>query len=1127
MGRQYSHFHSQSLGKKARIVVLLTAAVFALAGEVFSQSKQSGEIRGTVTDESGGVVPDVHIIITNVLTDVSQRLTTDSNGVYDAPFVPPGEYSITFERDNFKTFVRKGIVLHVETIKVDAVLEVGSVTEKVTVNALQPLVQTETADRSMTVSERVIADTPNVGRSWDELLGVLPGVNGGGGADATGQGIGVNGQTAYQSNWQIDGGLAMLGASQNPDILQPPLDTIEELDLSTANFGAERGTGLSVFNVTTKSGTNAFHGDVFEYVENNYFDARNFFAPSSQPAPALRWNEYGFTLGGPIKRNKLFFFGSFQANPTSSPTTEFFSYPTAKMRTGDFSELCQSGFGANGVCNPSSTALSVQLYDPATTVVDPTTGIASRQPFPGNIIPEGRIDPVAAAIQKYFPLPNLPGVVNNYVTNVSFPVHTKWFNGKIDYDISTTNRLSGSFMVVRQNTKYADPICEIDCITTPQQDIQAQITDTWTINPQKVNEFRFAFTREHFEADPASLGKNYPSQLGLANPAANLFPQIWIEGAFSTTIGVDAAGFGGPAVDAETTFVPSEVFTWIKGKHIFKFGGEFQRWQVNTAFPSQQEGNFDFSGLFTLNPIDQLESSPPQEGTGYADFLLGLPDAWYIYSEPVIGARSWSAQSFAQDEYKITPNLTLTLGLRWIIQSGWSEVNNKISSFNPAIMNPATDTPGAMWYAGQLGHDALTATVYDFFAPRAGFAWSPRKNTSLRGGFGVYNAFAGWNTYAAAGFAQGWAPIGSLYTTDQLTPVFQLSQGPPPVVNPTSSMRTPDLLNGQPVNYSFYHSSLGYSEEYQLSLQQQFNWGILAEVAYVGNRGIHLPYTRDINQVPENLLGPGNAQLNRPDPTYQAISAAYFDGISSYNAFQATLKKQLSDGLLLTANYTFSKTMDEITNSGFVGGGTGYAEHGGALQDQYEPRSNYGPSSLDIRQFFNGSAVYELPFGPNQHFQSQSGILNTVFGGWELSALFQVHSGLPFTPYVGSPNLTGSLSGSWRPNRVGSGTLANPTINDWFDVSAFTVPAPYTFGDSGRNFLYGPGYAIVNGALLKNFSIKKLGEKGKLQVKVEAANLLNHPNFGLPDAAINTAAVGTITSAYTARTLQLGAKIAF
>ena len=235
---------------------VLALLVSLLSYQAASQSKQTGEIRGTVTDASSAAISGVKVVITNVQTGVSQQLTTDSTGVYEAPFVPPGEYSVTFARDGFKTYVRNGIVLHVETIKVDAVLQVGSVSENITVTALQPLVQTETAERGLTVSTQVVADVPNVTRSWDELLGTLPGVNGGGGADATGQGIGVNGQTSYQSNWQIDGGIAMLGASQNPDILQPPLDTIQELDLSTANFGAERGTGLSVFNVTTKSGTN-------------------------------------------------------------------------------------------------------------------------------------------------------------------------------------------------------------------------------------------------------------------------------------------------------------------------------------------------------------------------------------------------------------------------------------------------------------------------------------------------------------------------------------------------------------------------------------------------------------------------------------------------------------------------------------------------------------------------------------------------------------------------------------------------------------------------------------------------------------------------------------------------------
>jgi hypothetical protein len=1118
-----------SPGKGLKCVCVLVLLILLPSYRASAQSRQSGEIRGTVTDVSGAVLGGVQVAITNVQTGVVQQLTTDSTGVYEAPFVQPGEYSISFEKEGFKAYVHNGIVLHVETIKVDATLKVGSITESVTVTALQPLVQTENAERGLTLSTQVVEDVPNVGRSWDELLGTLPGVNGGGSASATGQGVGVNGQTAYQSNWQIDGGIAMLGASQNPDILQPPLDTIEEVDLSTANFGAERGTGLSVFNVTTKSGTNKFHGKVFEYVENDKFDAENYFQDPTQTKPALRWNEFGFTLGGPIKRNKAFFYGSFQGNPTSSPSNTYYSYPSKDMRGGNFSALCQTGFDTNGVCIPAppgSSLTAVQLYDPATTVTDPETQISTRLPFQNNQIPIGRLDSVAKAIQQYFPTPQTTALYNNYNASSTVPIGTKWFTGKVDYDLSRANRLTGSFMMVRQNTTYSDPICSIDCLTTPQHDIQAEITDVWTISAQKVNEFRVSLAREHFIADDASMGKGYPAKLKLNNPAGDLFPDIMIGGVFYTTIGVDAAYFGGPAIDAETTIVPSNNFTWVKGNHIFKFGGEFERWRVNTGWPTANEGNFDFGGgyaSFTDNPVDQLLDNPPSEGTGYADFFLGLSDSWYIDPQPVIGARNWSAQSFAQDEYKITPNLTLTLGLRYIIQSGWSETQNRISGFQPNIMNPATDTPGALWFAGQLGHNAPTDTIYDFFAPRFGFAWAPRPNMSIRGGFGIYNVIAGWNTYASGGFGQGWAPIGSLTTTDGLTPVFKLSDGPPAAIYPSSKTLTPDMLNGQSVNYPLFHSPLGYSEEYQLSIQRQFK-GLVADVGYVGNRGIHLAYTRNIDQVPANELGSGN----QPYPQYLAVHAAYFDGISNYNALQTSLKAQLSHGLLLNANYTWSKTMDEITNSGFVGGGGGHAEHGGALQNQYDPRSNYAPSTTDFRHFFNGSFVYELPFGKGMRYPIKNEWLNSVAGGWEISSLFQLHSGMAFTPYVGTANNSGALAGSWRPNRLAKGTVSNPTINEWFDPSAFEVPAANTFGNSGRNILYGPRWNNVNGALLKNFAIKRLGEKSKLQFKAEASNLFNHPNFGLPDAAIGTgSAVGTISSSAAARTMQFGASLAF
>ena len=294
------------LGKGLRCACALALFLLLPCYRTTAQSKQAGEIRGTVTDTTGAVVPGVKVSIHNVQTGVDLPTTTDSTGVYEAPFVPPGEYSIMFAREGFKTFVRNGIVLHVETIKVDAVLGAGAVQETVTVTGEVPLVQTESAEKGLVLGTQAVTDIPNVGRSWDELLGLLPGVNGGGDANATGQGIGVNGQTAYQSNWQIDGGIAMLGGSQNPDILQPPLDSIAEVDLSTANFGADRGTGLSVFNVTTKSGTNQFHGSVFEYVENDIFSSHNFFDQPGTDKPPFHWNEYGFNWWPNFEKQAVF-----------------------------------------------------------------------------------------------------------------------------------------------------------------------------------------------------------------------------------------------------------------------------------------------------------------------------------------------------------------------------------------------------------------------------------------------------------------------------------------------------------------------------------------------------------------------------------------------------------------------------------------------------------------------------------------------------------------------------------------------------------------------------------------------------------------------------------------------------
>ena len=1104
----------------------LILLVFIDPNGVMAQSRQSGEIRGTVTDQSSATLRGVKVTIANLSTGVSKTVTTDASGLYDVAYVAPGEYSVTFEKDAFKSSTRTGITLHVQTITVDAALEIGAISEKVTVTGELPNLETETTDKSTRFTSQLVVDAPSANRSWMDLLVSLPGVNPGSGEQSSGDSVGVNGQAGYFSNWQIDGGIAMLGQSSNPDALVPPLDAIEEVDANTANFGADHGSGLSVFNVITKSGTNNFHGSVYEYIENDFFNAANKFTQGRKPP--VRWNEYGLTLGGPIKKNKAFFFFTYQRNPRNTFYPAPTQFPTAAYRNGDFSTLLGGpAFTTdnNGnqipVMNPCTgqQALVGQIYDPATTQM--VKGKTCRLPFTGNLIPSNRFDPVALKVQQNFPSPNRPGLFQNYYTNLGSPNSNVWYNGKIDYDITSTNRLTGSVLISKFNSPLEDQNCAINCGLWSGTEPQGQITNVWTLTPTMVSEFRFSLSRQHGIATVVNQGKGWPAKLGLQNSPGDLFPAMSMEGALNTGIGFTPFP---PAIDAETTFIPSEVVTWVKGKHILKFGGEFDRWWVNTGWGTATAGGFDFSGVFTQNPVDQTLNTVPQEGEGYADFLLGSPSAWGVGINPETGGRMYSAQAFVQDEYKVRPNLTLTLGVRYVFQSGWSEVKNQLSSFQPNVLNPATGTPGALWYAGEQGHRSLTKTIPAFFSPRLGFAWSPRKDLSIRGGFGIYNIIAGQNiTAPAQAWGQGWVPSGSRFNT--INPVFQLSQGPPPgaITYPTAATRTPELLNDNNVNYSIYDSPMEYTEQFHLDVQHEFPGGVVLDLGFVGNKGVHLQYTRDINQVPVGKLGLGQAA--RPYRQFQSINGAFFDGWSNYDALQVTAKKQFSNGILFQVNYAWSKALDTLTSQGQGGGGS--ADRVG-YQNAYDVKGNYGRAATDIRHMLNGNMLFYLPFGSGKRFLNHGGALSGIAGGWQLSSIFQLRSGLPFSPYLGTNN-SGALSGTWRPNQLPAGTICDPTglVNKCIDGVAFAEPQVNTFGNTRRNILTGPNWRTVDLALLKNFSLSRLHEGANAQLKVQATDVFNHPNLGFPERDFQSTGFGQTTYANTNRQMQLGLKISF
>ncbi len=1077
-------------------VLALLALVSALTcPTAFPQNRNAGEVRGTVLDASGAAVPGVDITITETQTGIVTRVTTGGSGVYAVPSLSPGTYAISFAREGFKKYVRDGIVLRVESITVNATLEVGAATEAVTVTGEVPLLQTESSDRKTILAGTDVRELPSVGRSWYDMTVLLPGTNPGTGLkkgqSAGGETVGLNGTGSYQMNWLVDGGTATYLRSQNvgPSI---PLEAIAEVNMATNNFGAEYGNGLAVFSVITKSGTNQFHGSLFEYVQNNAFQARNFFSPS---VATYRWNQYGGTIGGPVRRDKMFFFFSYQRNPSSTPTGGYYTEPTASMREGDFS--------AAGLRT---------VYDPATLTYE--NGKAVRSPFPGNKIPSNRFDAVAAKIQGYIPATNLPGDRGGLIRNLywvdSKTANTVQYNAKVDYNVSSSNRITGSLMLAPQASFTPHPDCPLDCMNEKMSWPSAQLTDVWTIAPTLVNEARVSLLRFGGTWSAPNQGQGYPGKIGMQNLQADQFPTINMSG--SVNAGV---GGGYHAALGYTTFTYSDTLTWIKGRHIIKAGGEANRWRQNLGWPDQDPGRFDFYGNATLNPVNGAG------GEGYADFLLGQYSYWSVSSNPITGGRSWNLQTFVADDFKMRPNLTLNLGLRVVTQAGWSEVLDRVTSFDPTIVNPATSTAGGLWWAGLNGRRALQDTVPAFLSPRVGFAWTPAPAWSIRGGYGIYPMMWGGDGYSN-GQGNGWAIQGSRSMTDNMTPVGVLSNGGPAPRFPTEHP-DPLMLNNQNIFWNLQDTPMSYVEQYSLVVQRQLQSSWFLEGSYVGNRSVHLNFTRDINQVPAQLLGPGNAQSRRPYPQYRNITAALYDGMSKYHAFQMTLRKRFSSGFSMATNYTFSKGMDSGSSSGWGGAVVGVDNY----QSAYDWRANWGPFQADLRHTVNGSFVYELPLGKNRAFVNRGGILNAAIGGWQVSGIFQAHSGLPFTPVMGTTNLSGALSGSWRPNRLGDGQIDDPTIAKWFDFGAFKQPEQYTFGSSGRNILRGPGFGNLNLSLAKSFHIQPLGEQAALQIRADSTNVLNHANMGLPNAQIGTVAVGTIYSAAAARNFQLGARLSF
>ena len=1167
-----------------------------LAKPALSQNTNSGDIRGTVTDASGAVVPGATVTLTNIDTGESRDFTTNAAGIYDTASIRPGNYNITFTKTGFKKVMLGPIVLQVGIITEDAVLQVGTVTQEVTiVSGGAPLLETETPQQATTLDSKTMNDLPQLGagitgNDWANFNIYLPGatsttegrnsmsVGSWNGGDA----VSINGNLPNFANFLQDGASTILPASYNND--DEVFETLSEVQVTTSSFSAQYGMGGVVFNQISKGGTNQWHGSAYEYLQNDALNAAGYFnnqAPLTKvnplnptgpqiPNPAhavpyLRYDEWGGSIGGPIIKNKLFFYFDRDRIVNNSSSSGFLTLPTAAMEQGNFAGM-------------------YPLYDPLTTTGSGAT--LSRAQFSANTIPTGRIDPVASKIMSSnygWPLAQ-PGVgtcaaapYQNECTNNAYLAHIgkapvlRYF-GRIDYDLSQKNRINFSISQKdNAGTNNGLEPCPQNCGSGDVDGYNTQITDTWTISPNMVNELRFGYTKQGnwFIADSDGT-LNPATAFGLQDTHWNQMPFIGNSSIWGGFGGPDPVGVlqaGTDAIYIEQTYDPADVITLIRGKHILHFGVEVLMSEGNTtAWGSNSAGNYGFSGQYTAAPNSTGTGlNTGTAGSGFADFLLGNVQAWSAMNQWMTGMRMKSPQAFIQDDWKVKPNLTVNLGLRWTGNTGMSEEHNRAGDFDPNLINtfgPFAGTAGSVWFAPQDNRTTLQKPLWNLFLPRVGFAWAVKRDTTVRGGFGIYAYNYSMDLYGGEGGGEmgygasysggnsdpnsaagdtGW--IASPNTTPlylsssaammaNALPYIAASTNPASYITPNSPQSPP---------YEPYNITPGKIWEWSFSVEHEFSKDFVASIAYVGSHGMDLQYLTDANQITNparlnandtsgcNNSTPASIAANpltcgRPFPAFGGLGGSIFNSISNYNSLQVQVRKRYSNGLSFNANYAWSHMLDDQDSAGW--GSTSGAQ---TWQIGNNPHSNYGNSNFSIPQALKGMVSYELPFGIGRTYMNKNTATDAVLGGWRLAGTLIYQSGTAFTVTDGGVNDYSQAGNVYaNPLSGASPKVSSPSLTEWFNPAAFETPAEQgngAFGVGGRNTLSGPKLSDINFSIAKGWHYK---ERVQFTLRGDFVNALNHPSFGLPNSDVNSSGVGTITGvSNAARTIQLSGRVSF
>ncbi len=1047
----------------------------------------TADIVGTITDNSGAVVPNARVTVTSLETQAVRQTTTSTGGEYVISQLPIGRYSVHVEAPGFKAItVSDTTLVSGDRARVDAQMQVGEMSQTVEVQGQAPALQTDTSSLGSTITEKAVQDLPLNGRNFTMLAQLAPGTTAGS-PSALSSGtrpddrrqtatIAVGAQGSQTNNYMVDG-MDNNDRAIGTAILRPSIDALAEMRVQTSLFTAEVGrVSGGVIDLLTKSGSNEFHGTVYEYFRNDKLDARSFFTLRK---PEYRQSQYGGSVGGPILKNKTFFFSDYEGFRQVQGQPYTASVPTAAMKAGNF----------NGVAT---------IYNPAT-LVQTSPGVYSRSAFANDTIPASSFNPIAVDYLNLYPAPNQPGLANNYISAFAKTQNYSTFDTRIDHHFNDRNLLYGRYSFNDTTSFLPGDLPVIGSIQPggstayPGPSLQrAQGTEldyVHIFSPTLLFEFKAGWVRYAAHTQPLNFGNNVSQQFGIpyANHSLTSSGLTQVQPAGYDNLG-DAQYL--PIIQIDNTFQYMGAFTYSTGAHNIKFGAGLIRRQFTQAQGQSPKGVIGFNAAETNNGAGA-------GGYSIASMLLGAVDTDNLIDNPIFpGYRSWEPSAYFQDDWRASKRLTLNLGLRYDIFTPYTEVANRISNLNLSTFQIAI--PGQNGVSSTAG----IHTYYDNFQPRVGFALQLGHDTVLRGGYGL-SFLPG--QYMSQSFLKNPPFVSTQQYTNSAPYPFAVSLSnpfSPPVL--TSANPLSGNLSG--VNDFNLHPT--YTHMMSLQIQKEI-FGSVLGVAYVGELTRKLGIYPNIDQ-PDP--GPGAVQPRRPYynvlPLVTAINYVSDSGTLNYHSMQVTFDHRYSHGLVVGGNYTWAHAL-----------GTALTGNSPAVESNWN--LEYSNSSLDVRHRVALTANYALPFGQSLH-----GITKAAIAGWQLNGIFVYQTGLPFTATNNTQRANvGATGNSDRPNRIANGKLSNPSIGEWFDVKAFVGQALYTAGNSAPYLLYGPDQRHLDLSLFKNFPIR---ERFQLQFRAESYNITNTASFSNPNSALGNAAFGKISSIVgTPRQIQLALKLLF